>query len=789
MKKFILLILMLIMPLSVKAALPQKTDLDYAEAQKMIKEVMKAYYIKEEHFQYNYAKAQYGVHAPEDATSQDIKYLVCAAFTYTSYVEAFGTKYIANDSEFPRYNYDISDQAAAYYTANKDKSDKLDGNFLIYYENTTTDAKAKYIYKNATKLSDFVEIIKPGDLFVYSGHALIAYDVVTNPKTNKKDVLILNSTADDYIRTRIDGTSKLSHTFFPSPTGANNVLDVNKEGTVQFIWLSSINKFVKDGNISCTTEECAVLRIFYPDENNKTVFNFQTTDTQITKTQLRLEYPGLHIEKTVNVNDNDSVRLGDELTYTIKVTNKSDVSTTSEEKSYEKFYIEEILSEYVTYENSNGTHQNDTVTWNIEKLEPGKTVTLTYTVKVKEDYNNLNKIIKSTGRFYKDNLTYITTGVVENKIIPKVTSQKKSYQECYKNITTESGLELIDAVYACAYDDVDFSFKDFDFTKVFTKSTAKNPSKGTAKLIYPTDKNNIYYKMILNNYWSGTFYQQTNEIFYLPRWSGEDTNTRARTINPSDLKDGDVLLYYVDYSQTKESLRRTHENGLYAYIYIDGKFVRKNVTAGDREEFTHEYYAIEENLSKFYGLTDSACKNYENKTICNYYYNLYGGITKLTENNKDEILSFVNYQTLYDKDYYMILRPELLIKESTNITVKTDSLEKTSYLEKTDSLDLTGGEIVVQYNDGTVETIAMSNENVKITGFDNTVAGVNTLTIEYNGHTTTLDVKIVSMEQLATEDIPDTGATIYLGIILLFAGISIYVYVYLKHKNKFVSLD
>ena len=37
-----------------------------------------------------YAKAKYGIESPENATSQNILYVVCAAFTTDVYQEAFG---------------------------------------------------------------------------------------------------------------------------------------------------------------------------------------------------------------------------------------------------------------------------------------------------------------------------------------------------------------------------------------------------------------------------------------------------------------------------------------------------------------------------------------------------------------------------------------------------------------------------------------------------------------------------------------------------------------------------
>ena len=58
----------------------------YDNAIKIIQEVMRDYYIKEDKFQYNYSRASYGGNSPEEATTQDTNHLVCASYTYSCYV-------------------------------------------------------------------------------------------------------------------------------------------------------------------------------------------------------------------------------------------------------------------------------------------------------------------------------------------------------------------------------------------------------------------------------------------------------------------------------------------------------------------------------------------------------------------------------------------------------------------------------------------------------------------------------------------------------------------------------
>ena len=80
----------------------------------------------------------------------------------------------------------------------------------------------------------------------------------------------------------------------------------------------------------------------------------------------------------------------------------------------------------------------------------------------------------------------------------------------------------------------------------------------------------------------------------------------------------------------------TFEEGEYSYIYIEGKgFVGVNLgddqipkTKDDRNEFNAKYYS-----------------DYNLKFYINY------------NNGDNETLEIANYQTLFGKDYYVILRP------------------------------------------------------------------------------------------------------------------------------------
>ena len=93
---------------------------------------------------------------------------------------------------------------------------------------------------------------------------------------------------------------------------------------------------------------------------------------------------------------------------------------------------------------------------------------------------------------------------------------------------------------------------------------------------------------------------------------------------------------------------------------------------------------------------------------------------------------------------------EILTKQVTKVELKTKPT-KTNYIQGYEKLDLTGGELKVTYIDKSTDTISMTNEAVKATGFDNSKIGKNTVTVEYNGGKVSFDVEIIAKQKLKIE--------------------------------------
>ena len=102
----------------------------------------------------------------------------------------------------------------------------------------------------------------------------------------------------------------------------------------------------------------------------------------------------------------------------------------------------------------------------------------------------------------------------------------------------------------------------------------------------------------------------------------------------------------------------------------------------------------------------------------------------------------------------------------TILAKQLDSIEiaqqpsKTTYIQNYEELDITGGRISLIYNDETTEEIDMTTEMVS--GFNNAELGPQTLTVTYEGETTTFEVTIVEKELVRIEIAQQPNKTTYI---------------------------
>ena len=87
----------------------------------------------------------------------------------------------------------------------------------------------------------------------------------------------------------------------------------------------------------------------------------------------------------------------------------------------------------------------------------------------------------------------------------------------------------------------------------------------------------------------------------------------------------------------------------------------------------------------------------------------------------------------------------IISKQVTKIEIASRPT-KSNYIQNKETLDLSGGEVKVTYNDGSTDTIPLTNKNVKVSGFDNSKIGTNIIAITYGEKTTNFNIEIISKQ-------------------------------------------
>ena len=73
---------------------------------------------------------------------------------------------------------------------------------------------------------------------------------------------------------------------------------------------------------------------------------------------------------------------------------------------------------------------------------------------------------------------------------------------------------------------------------------------------------------------------------------------------------------------------------------------------------------------------------------------------------------------------------------------------KTTYIQNYEQLDLTGGSILVTYTNNSTSEISLTNKNIKVTGFNNSIIGKNKINVEYLGFKAEFYVEIISRQMV-----------------------------------------
>lgn len=234
----------------------------------------------------------------------------------------------------------------------------------------------------------------------------------------------------------------------------------------------------------------------------------------------------------------------------------------------------------------------------------------------------------------------------------------------------------------------------------------------------------------------------TNEEY----WAGENFNVTGMTIEAT-YKDG-----------TKQIVPVTNE------MVKDGQALKNNQTTVTVE---YEGKAVTQEITiKINTVVELKITNKPNKEIyvVGQDFNSSGMIV---------IAKYAKGEEVEVTDYEIIDRTNLQ-KEQTSITIKYEGLTATypitvqeksitgvvleatptkiEYIQYKEDLGLNGGKIKISYNDGTNETIDMTSTEIEVSGFDKNVAGKQTVTLTYMGHSVNFEVTVKELAKPKNSD-------------------------------------
>lgn len=443
--------------------------------------------------------------SPEMATSQDNYYTVCSGFTYSVYEEALGI-------QIPEVTRTLMEEAQA----NQENKD-----YIPVYEEVS----------DTTTLDQFKAALEPGDVIVYrdinqNGHAMLymGNNIYTESWGSKYNFQTQKDMVEDNGTIRTNQIANL----------------VDPEASYYLLRKNASEQYI--------IESFAILRPLATEAGKKAEI------TESAKT--RLQYPNLYTEQLGIHNNTYSVQLGEELTYTIQITNQG-------ESTYQNLPISTTIPEYTTLLPSaishHGTSEGRTIQWNIPLIKPKQTIYLSYTVKASEESENQGKEISTSDTFIGNIKLNEITNYLGN---PFSTKEEEAFKETfyryvlqnqkgYLNYVSDSAQmqnQELNPEQANAKQPISLTQKDF--LNVLYEQTF-----GTS--IYSLEFENWQERLFesIGNYGRDTLYQLKEEnsssfrqlvashLFGGIHVKSGDDQKRATYLSENQLQLGDIVLY------------------------------------------------------------------------------------------------------------------------------------------------------------------------------------------------------------------------------------------------------
>ena len=647
--------------------LPYTLNSTLEEIHEAIKEVAYSFYMRGRYVQFSDSK--FNAFHPEDATEQKMNFLVCWTLVQAIYTEMLNITIPLGDGKNFYYSSMFlgSPEVVVYNKKNEENT--------WYFYDPTKDNNITTL-NNPNLKRDIIPILQTGDIISYTGHTYIIYDIERDSNGKAIDAIIMETSISDYIisklatRLTLAGGRKfgddIDFLFYDIHNNPYNFKTGIEQGTITIRRISTIPVMfnIDYPEAQYRRNEYCILRFIQKDSKGNAFLSYKNIfyandkyyPNEISNNELiklpkrnldRIKFHHIYIEKTLNKHNGGFVDIGERLIYKIIVKNGGD-------KDYNNsLIVTENLSKYVTFEahyeiNRTATFEYNInkkkLIWNIGKLKKGEEITIYYYVKVTS--GKPGDIIENPGFVGNIPSSKVVNTIGKNLDDKKKDLIKKKFEELKKHY---EGKKLINEIYEQLFG-IDIEFDKLDLTNLIIH---QNPL--TLQHTIMLNKTNKFYGAILNNYWNSLmalkspFYEGGEELdFSKLLYFGRYPERRQDFIYSGTFRNGDILLYINNYDATYKLVENqnvvktdiTYECGEYAYIYIEGKgFVGvnkgkdKNSKKDDRNEFNAKYYE-DNKLELFYQ------------------------VKKTNVNN--EFLEMANLQTVFGKDYYVILRPSII---------------------------------------------------------------------------------------------------------------------------------
>ena len=364
--------------------------------------------------------------APEEATSDSTLFTVCSDFAWKTYRTALnypllGHALNALTKGIWAYTEQPDDMVIARWV---DGDDKLCAEVCDYPANTVTEKHRMDLETMRAFLADCEKNLRPADILITYTHTMMyigggyvldswgrKYDMKTGKDRfeRKGSVYTLHRLEDIYL------------TGADPVTGSEYQIGVSPEVKF-FAVIRPLNVLTKDagtgdpGDDVLNTEYVQPkLDLLYPEGIPMSGYTITAA------TRSRLQYPGLGIDRTVDITPYGTAEQGGTLTYSVKLSNQSDDpvydtywSTVSGEPYYGEDHTGIVVTEKIpagtvlVHASGKAVVEGDTITWTVD-LPAGGTLDLHYTVRVTAESGS---IIVSEGGYVAD----IPSNRIENRV-------------------------------------------------------------------------------------------------------------------------------------------------------------------------------------------------------------------------------------------------------------------------------------------------------------------------------------------------------------------------------------